>query len=84
MASTLQELVEKRITRMSSYVPKIVDSTDIAQDTLQGKRFLSSAENSTIVSKLIPMIRKSKAQLTITVIDTYLERRAKKDYLHAL
>jgi len=84
MASTLKELVEKRIARMSSYIPESVDITDTWQDTVQGKLFTSSSDNSIIVSKLIPMIKKSKAELTITVIDTFLEQRAKKDYLHAL
>ena len=82
MAKALQQVVQSRMDKMATYIPKGYN-TDPYQDTVQGPLFLASTESKHIVKGLIPLIKKSSGELTIQVIDTWLEKRAKKDFLNA-
>ena len=83
MPKTLFEVVLSRVARMSVYLPKEIDKTDDFQETLQGSLFKSSSSSKAISKELIPRIAKAKTVLTTVVVDTWLENRAKRDYLKA-
>ena len=80
MPLTLYKLVESRIKRMSTFIPKGFNS-DPLQSTVQGTLFLSSGDTSEISKELVPLIKKNPGKLTELIIDAWLETRASRDFL---
>ena len=79
MSLSIIELVKLRMKRMSTFIPKNLDLSN-PQNTLQGTLFLSSADPKEVSKELIPIIKDNPNRLTKSIIDTWLEERATKDF----
>ena len=82
MAKTLHELVKDRMAKMAAYLPSTIEEDPI-MGMIKGPLFNGSSTTHNMFKYLIPRIKHSDHALTETIVDSWLEERAKKDYIKA-
>jgi len=77
----LTELIHNRKEYFDKIIPKKCEDA-LSFEQIQGPLYSSSLDNKNIVKDLLPLIMNDKTKLTEVIVDTWLNKRATKDFLN--